>query len=309
LKVHHNFDNYIVQQPVITTGVFDGVHKGHVEILERLKKSASKINGESVIVTFWPHPRLVLNQDNSIKLINTLDEKLFLFEKSGIQHVVIIPFTEEFSKLSSHQFMEDIMVNKLKVNHLIVGFNHHFGKGREGNFELMQQYSKQFGFTLEKLDAQLVENEKVSSTLIRNALNDGDVTSANKYLGYNYSITGKVMEGRKIGRTIDFPTANIKVNHDFKLVPKIGVYAVEVTVSGTNYPGMLNIGYRPTVETNSVQVTIEVHLINFNGDLYHKDLTLIFKQRIRNEVKFDSLEQLKQQLNADKAEVIKILGA
>lgn len=309
MKVHHNFDNYIVQQPVITTGVFDGVHKGHVEILERLKKSASKINGESVIVTFWPHPRLVLNQDNSIKLINTLDEKLFLFEKSGIQHVVIIPFTEEFSKLSSHQFMEDIMVNKLKVNHLIVGFNHHFGKGREGNFELMQQYSKQFGFTLEKLDAQLVENEKVSSTLIRNALNDGDVTSANKYLGYNYSITGKVMEGRKIGRTIDFPTANIKVNHDFKLVPKIGVYAVEVTVSGTNYPGMLNIGYRPTVETNSVQVTIEVHLINFNGDLYHKDLTLIFKQRIRNEVKFDSLEQLKQQLNADKAEVIKILGA
>jgi len=308
LKVYYNFENYHVQKPVVTVGVFDGVHKGHIAILDRVKHSAQEVQGDTVIVTFWPHPRLVLNQDVSIKLINTIDEKLQLFEKFGVQHIVIIPFTEEFSKISSQQFIEDILVNKLKVNHLIIGFNHHFGKAREGNFELMNEYSKQFGFTLEKLDAQMVENEKVSSTLIRTSLNNGDIITANKYLGYDYMITGKVVEGKKIGRTIGFPTANILVNQDYKLVPKTGVYAVEVEVSGKRYPGMLNVGYNPTIDPARTKLNIEAHLLNFSGDLYEMDITLLFKQRIRDEIKFEGLDQLKKQLNSDKAEVLKILG-
>jgi len=308
LKVYYNLDNYKVHKPVITDGVFDGVHKGHIGILERVKQSASVIGGESVIVTFWPHPRIVLHQDASIKLINTLEEKLQLFEIFGIQHIVILPFTAEFSKITSQQFVEEIMVSKLKVSHLIIGFNHHFGKGREGNFELMKEYSGRFGFTLEKLDAQIVENEKVSSTLIRQALDNGDIATANKYLGYEYMITGNVIEGKKIGRTIGFPTANIKIDHNFKLIPKPGVYAVEVDIAGIRRPGMLNIGYNPTVGTSPDKLTIEVHILNFTDDLYHKTITLYFKQRIRNEIKFDGLDQLKQQLNSDKAEVIKILG-
>jgi riboflavin kinase / FMN adenylyltransferase len=308
LKVYYNFDNYHVQKPVVTVGVFDGVHKGHIAILDRVKHSAHEVQGDTVIVTFWPHPRLVLNQDASIKLINTIDEKLQLFEKFGVQHIVIIPFTEEFSKISSQQFIEDIMINKLKVNHLIIGFNHHFGKAREGNFELMNEYSKQFGFTLEKLDAQMVENEKVSSTLIRTSLNNGDIITANKYLGYDYMITGKVVEGKKIGRTIGFPTANVLVNQDYKLIPKTGVYAVEVEVTGKRYPGMLNVGYNPTIDPSLTKLNIEAHLLNFTDDLYEKDITLLFKQRIRNEIKFEGLDQLKKQLNSDKAEVLKILG-
>ena len=308
MKVYYNFENYHVQKPVVTVGVFDGLHKGHIAILDRVKHSAQEVQGDTVIVTFWPHPRLVLNQDVSIKLINTIDEKLQLFKKFGVQHIVIIPFTEEFSKISSQQFIEDILVNKLKVNHLIIGFNHHFGKAREGNFELMNEYSKQFGFTLEKLDAQMVENEKVSSTLIRTSLNNGDIITANKYLGYDYMITGKVVEGKKIGRTIGFPTANILVNQDYKLVPKTGVYAVEVEVSGKRYPGMLNVGYNPTIDPARTKLNIEAHLLNFSGDLYEMDITLLFKQRIRDEIKFEGLDQLKKQLNSDKAEVLKILG-
>lgn len=308
LKVHYNFDNYKVQKPVITVGAFDGVHKGHVEILNLVRNYALKINGESIVVTFWPHPRLVLNHDESIRLLNTLDEKLSLFANAGIDHVVVIPFTEEFSELSSNQFIEEIMVKKLNVNHLIVGFNHHFGKGREGNFETMKEHAGHFGFTIEKLDAQMVENEKVSSTLIRKALNEGDIELANKCLGYHYSITGKVLEGKKIGRTIGFPTANVLINEAFKLVPKVGVYAVIVSVDGRQYPGMLNIGYNPTIDSSNVKLSIEVHLINFADNLYDKEITLIFQKRVRDEVKFEGLDHLKKQLNADKAEIMKILG-
>ena len=308
MEVHYNLDNYKVTNSVITIGVFDGVHKGHVAILDLVKQSTAKFGGESVIVTFWPHPRLVLNQDVSIKLINSLDEKLKLFEINGIQHVVIVPFTEEFSKISSHQFIEDILVKKLNVSHLIVGFNHHFGKGREGNFDLMKEYSSKYNFTLEKLDAQLVENEKVSSTLIRKALEEGDIINANKYLGYDYMITGKVVVGRKIGRTIGFPTANLNLLQDYKLIPKLGVYAVEVDVDRQSHPGMLNIGYNPTIKGNQTKIFIEVNILNFDADLYDKEITLRFKQRIRDEVKFESLDQLKQQLNSDKLEVAKILG-
>jgi riboflavin kinase/FMN adenylyltransferase len=309
LKVHYDFSGYNVHKPVVTTGVFDGVHKGHVEILARLNNATKTNRGESVVLTFWPHPRLVLNHDPAIKLLNTLDEKLNLLEKARIQHVVILPFTEEFSKLSSEDFVIEVMVNKLKVNHLIIGFNHHFGKGREGNFETMQAYADKYKFTVEKLDAQIIENEKVSSTLIRKALATGDVNTANKYLGYDYMLTGKVVEGNKIGRTIGFPTANLQIDHDFKLIPLEGVYAVRVEVAGRFYNGMLNMGYRPTIDERPNPLSIEVHLINFSGNLYGKDITLHFKHRIRNEMKFAGIEHLKRQLELDKAEVVKLLGA
>jgi riboflavin kinase/FMN adenylyltransferase len=293
---------------VITTGVFDGVHQGHLAIIDLVKQRADENGGESVIVTFWPHPRLVLKQDVSIKLINTIEEKLDRFEEHGIQHVVIIPFTDEFSRMSSHQFIEDIIIKNLRVNHLIIGFNHHFGKGREGNFDLVKDYANKYGFSLEKLDVQMVENEKVSSTLIRKALTSGDVDTANKYLGYDYSITGTVVEGKKIGRTIGFPTANISVNHDFKLIPALGVYAVEVIIDDKRFSGMLNIGYNPTIASDSGKITIEVNILNFSEEIYKKEITLLFKYRLRSEVKFQSLEHLKKQLEADRSEVIKLLG-
>lgn len=300
--------HYQVAKPAITTGVFDGVHKGHIEIISRLKQAATSIQGESVVVTFWPHPRMVLNLDPSIKLLNTLEEKLTLLEKSGVDHVVVVPFTEEFSKQSSEEFVVNELVNKLNVCHLIVGFNHHFGKGREGNFDLMQSYALKYRFTVQKLDAKLVDNEKVSSTLIRKALLEGDIETSGSCLGYNYMITGKVVEGNKLGRTIGFPTANIKLNHNFKLIPKEGVYAVEVDVLGKLYPGMLNMGYRPTVVKNPSTMSIEVHIIGFSGDLYEENITLYFKKRIRDEMKFDGIESLKRQLHRDNGEVIKILG-
>lgn len=308
MKVHYNFDRYSAHKPVITTGVFDGVHQGHLAIIDLVKQRADENGGESVIVTFWPHPRLVLKQDVSIKLINTIEEKLDRFEEHGIQHVVIIPFTDEFSRMSSHQFIEDIIIKNLRVNHLIIGFNHHFGKGREGNFDLVKDYANKYGFSLEKLDVQMVENEKVSSTLIRKALTSGDVDTANKYLGYDYSITGTVVEGKKIGRTIGFPTANISVNHDFKLIPALGVYAVEVIIDDKRFSGMLNIGYNPTIASDSGKITIEVNILNFSEEIYKKEITLLFKYRLRSEVKFQSLEHLKKQLEADRSEVIKLLG-
>jgi riboflavin kinase/FMN adenylyltransferase len=308
LKVHFDYSSYNVQQPVITTGVFDGVHMGHVEILDRLNKVAKEIHGDSVVVTFWPHPRLVLKQNVSLKLLNTLDEKLYLLEKSGVQHVVIVPFTTEFSKLSSEDFITSILVDKLKVYHLIVGYNHHFGKDREGNFKVMQNYADQYKFTVEKLEAKIIENEKVSATLIRNVLAKGNIDAAQKFLGYDYMISGNVIEGNKIGKSIGFPTANLHINDDFKCIPRKGVYAVEVDVSGMRYPGMLNIGYRPTVNAHPSQLSIEVHIINFTGNNYGQNITLYFKRRIRDEVKFDNLDALKQQLGRDKLKVMKILG-
>jgi len=294
---------------VITTGIFDGVHIGHVEIINKLNKVAKEIGGESVVVTFWPHPRLVLKQNLSLKLLNTLDEKLYLLEKFGVQHLVTIPFTMEFSQLSSQDFITKILVDKLKVTRLIVGFNHHFGKDREGNFKVIKNYADLLHFSVEKLEAKIVDNEKVSATLIRNVLSKGNIDEARKLLGYDYMLTGTVVEGNKIGKSIGFPTANLLISDDFKCIPRKGVYAVEVDVSGARLPGMLNIGYRPTINAHSAQLSIEVHIINYEGNNYGEKITLFFKQWIRDEEKFVNLNALKQQLQSDKMKVMEILGA
>ncbi len=308
MKIHNNYNNLTISKPVITSGVFDGVHVGHQEILNRVKAVAASISGESVVVTFWPHPRDVLKKVDSLKLINSIDEKLVLLERFGIHHVVIIPFTIELSKLSSKDYIADILVSKLNVNHLIIGYNHHFGHDRLGNFDLISEIASTYKFTTEQLTAKSINNVEISSTLIRKALLDGDVETANKYLGYQYQLTGNVIVGNKIGRTIGFPTANIKVTHNYKIVPKTGVYAVWVKINGKLHPAMLNIGFRPTLNEVTPQQTIEAHIIDFQDDIYGQELTIIFRNRVRNEIKFAGLEQLTKQLIADKEEVLKILG-
>jgi riboflavin kinase / FMN adenylyltransferase len=305
LKIHYDYTGYNAQKAVITIGVFDGVHKGHVEILNRILEMARKINGESVVVTFWPHPRLILKQDQRIKLINTLEEKQSLLAKLGIDHLILIPFTEQFAQQTSEEFIKNILIDKLHVKHLVVGFNHHFGKDREGNFDQIQKFAHIYNFDVERLDAKLVENEHVSSTKIRNALGVGDIQIANSFLGYNYSITGKVVEGKRIGREIGFPTANIQIDHDFKLLPKEGVYIVQAEMNGKKHPAMLNIGFKPTINTPDPAMSIEVHIIEFTGDIYNETITLYFCKRIRDELKFANLEELKKQLVSDKEETIK----
>lgn len=305
MKVHYDYTGYDAQHAAITIGVFDGVHKGHTVILNRIIEIARNINGQSVVVTFWPHPRLVLKQDNSIKLINTLEEKQNLLEKCGIDHLIIIPFTETFSQQTSEEFIKNVLIDKLHVKHLVVGFNHHFGRDREGNFEQIQSFAQIYQFEVEKLDAKTIENEHVSSTKIRNALAIGDIVTANSFLGYNYSITGSVVEGNKIGRDIGFPTANIQIDHDFKLLPKEGVYIVEAEIENRRHPAMLNIGFKPTINQYDKNISIEAHIIGFSDNIYKKKVTIYFQKRIRDELKFENLEALKKQLISDKEEAIK----
>ena len=293
---------------MITSGVFDGVHLGHQEILNKVKEVALSIGGESVVVTFWPHPREVLKKDYSLKLINSIEEKLDLLENLGIDHVVVVPFTPEFSKLSSKDFISDILVSKLNVNHLIIGYNHHFGHDRLGDFDIISNHADTFNFTADQVSAVSADKTNISSTLIRKLLLEGDIGAANKYLGYQYHFSGKIVLGKQLGRTIGYPTANISLFHPFKIVPKTGVYAVWAQINEVRYPGMLNIGTRPTLNEAVPLVSIETHLINFHGDIYNQEIKVFFQQRIRDEVKFLGLEQLKKQLDKDKEEVSKILG-
>jgi riboflavin kinase/FMN adenylyltransferase len=308
LKIYYNYTEFEVRVPVVTIGVFDGVHKGHVEIINTLIKKAAEINGEPVVLTFWPHPRIVLKQDSEIKLINTLKEKEELLAQNGVKHLIVLPFTEAFSQLSSIEFVKNILVDELNVRSLIIGFNHHFGHGREGNYDSIKQYADRFGFSISRLNAQLVENEKVSSTLIRKSLASGDINSANKYLGYAYPLTGKIVKGSMIGREIGFPTANLKVEEDYKIIPCLGVYAATAIVDNCEYMAMVNIGFRPTINIHPHNVSIEAHLIGFSGDLYNKYVTLQFRNRIRDERKFGGIEDLKKQLEFDKLETINILN-
>jgi riboflavin kinase / FMN adenylyltransferase len=309
LRIYYNYREYSVSKPVITIGAFDGVHKGHVEILKRVNAIANKVGGESVVLTFWPHPRMVLKQDNEIKLINSLKEKEKFLEQNGIQHLVILSFTEEFSHLSSADFVKKILVDALNVKYLVVGYNHHFGHDREGNFDSIQQFAVKYQFSVEKLDAQLVENEKVSSTLIRKALSNGDMESATKYLGYSYQLSGPIIGGKKIGSDIGFPTANLKVEPEYKIIPCPGVYAALAEVDRNVYSAMVNIGFNPTIESNPHNLSIEAHIIDFSGDIYGKEITLYFKKRIREEIKFSGLEELKKQLGKDKTETINIINS
>lgn len=308
MKIYHDIRDFKVQNPVLTIGSFDGVHLGHVKIIDRLRELARERDGESVIFTFYPHPRQVLTpHEDNLRLLTTLHEKGRLFAKAGIDHLIIFPFTRAFSELSYTDFVHEILVRQLGIKTLVVGYDHKFGKNREGSYAMLQTLSAAFKFELEKLDVLLMNDINISSTKIRQALEAGNVTQANNYLGYPYTLHGKVVEGKQLGRKIQFPTANIAASDPHKLIPGFGVYAVYVNVDGQRHKGMLNIGIRPTVDRNADHRSIEVHILDFSGNLYHQEIELEFIQKIRDEQKFASVDQLRLQLEADKQTVSQLL--
>ena len=285
------------EKTFVTIGTFDGVHFGHKEIINRLVDDAKKAGKKSVLLTFFPHPRMVLQKEASIELINTIQERALLLENTGLDYLIIHPFSKEFSRLTALDFVRDILVNQLNISKLIIGYDHHFGKNREGNIEQLTEYSHTFGFSVEEIPAQDVNDVSVSSTKIRRALASGDLNTANDYLGYHFMISGKVVNGKKLGGKIGFPTANIDVLETYKLIPKAGVYVVKSEINNTSVFGMMNIGNRPTV--SGKHQTIEVHFFDFNKDLYHKELVVELLYFLRDEHKFDSLKSLTLQLEKD----------
>ncbi len=288
-----------IQNPVVTIGTFDGVHLGHQKILQTLRDEAKSVQGESVLLTFYPHPRMVLfPESHGMKLLQTQVEKIEKLEKNGLQNIVIYPFSFEFSRLTALEFVRDILVNKLHVRKIVIGYDHQFGKNREGSIAYLKDIAETYEFEVIEIPAQDIDEVNVSSTKIREALLQGDVQRANMFLGEPYQLSGTVIRGRALGRTIGFPTANIEVNSNIKLIPGIGVYAVEVLIDGQVYRGMLNIGLRPTVVSTDV-VNLEVHILDFQQDIYDKNITVRFIERVRDEQKFESVEALKEQLKND----------
>jgi len=305
VKIHRDLNNFYAQNPVLTVGTFDGVHLGHRKIIARLHDLAKAINGESVIFTFDPHPRkIVAPAETNLRLLTTLDEKIELFEQSGIDHLIIYPFTPEFAQLTYEQFVEQILVGQIHTKSLVVGYDHKFGKGRQGDFEFLKSCADRLGFQIEKLDVLLMNESNISSTKIREAIQIGDFDTANAFLGYPFTLHGTVVEGQKLGRQIQFPTANIEASDPDKIIPGYGVYAVQAKVQYKTYLGMLNIGSRPTVNHNADHRSIEVHLLDFDLDIYGKHLELIFFRKLREEQKFESLVALKEQLAKDKTNTI-----
>jgi riboflavin kinase/FMN adenylyltransferase len=291
---------------VLTQGTFDGVHWGHQKILKQLVTEAAKIGGESVLLTFYPHPRLVLNpDDNELKLLSTIEEKIELVEQLGIDYLIIMPFTKELSQLSASDFVKNILIDKLHISKLIIGYDHRFGRNREGGMAEMEQFAKVHGFQLQEIAAQDISESIVSSTKIRNALLSGDIPLANNYLGTPYTLSGKVEEGHQQGRTIGFPTANIRINSSFKLIPMNGVYAVWVYINKKKHSGMLNIGFNPTFEEK--KWSIEVHIFDFNENIYHTDITVAFLQKTRDEMKFEGKTSLINQLKKDEKKIRELL--
>jgi riboflavin kinase/FMN adenylyltransferase len=300
LEVIENYKNFTAtKKSVVTIGTFDGVHIGHQKIIEQLVHAAKKTNSNSVLLTFFPHPRMVLQKDNSIKLINTIAERIELLKHTGLDYLIIHPFDKEFSRLTALEFVRTILVNHINTSELIIGYDHRFGKNREGNFEQLLEFGHMYDFKVNEIPAQDINNISVSSTKIRKALEAANIKQANKYLGQPYSLTGKVVTGKRLGNTIGYPTANIEIEENYKLIPKKGAYLVRSNINNTVLFGMLNIGTNPTVNGNNQ--TIEVHLFNFNKDLYNQKLTVEFLDFIRDEQKFDSIELLKEQLAKDKA--------
>jgi len=305
LKVYTDISDFKdVNNPVVTTGTFDGVHFGHQQILNRLRSVADKTGGETVLLTFHPHPRLVLfPDDEGLKLLSTREEKIKLLEKAGLDHLIIYPFSRKFSRLSATEYVRDLLVNDIGVHSLVIGYDHQFGRNREGDFNHLTELAEVFGFNVEEIPAQELDEVKVSSTKVRGALLAGEVSKAAAYLGHNYKVSGIVVKGKQLGREIGFPTANISVQDRYKLIPGNGVYAVIVRVQKQEYRGMMNIGVRPTVG-GMLKPTMEVNIFNFNDDIYGNFCGVEFVKRLRDEVKFESVEELKSQLELDKIQAL-----
>ena len=290
---------------VLTIGTFDGVHIGHQKIIKRLVEISEIKNLTPSLLTFFPHPRMVLQKDANIKLINTIDEKKDILKQFGISNLVIKEFTKEFSRLTAEDFVKNILVDHLKAKHIIIGYDHHFGRNRNANIEDLKQFGKDFDFEVEEISKQDINDVAVSSTKIRAALQEGNIKTANTYLGYNFMLTGKVIDGKKLGQTINYPTANLHIEETYKLIPKHGVYIVKSIIDNNTVYGMMNIGHNPTV--NGKHQTIETHFFDFNKDLYGQNLKIELLQRLRDEQKFNSVEELQSQLHIDKNNALEFI--
>lgn len=302
MKTIRGISQYNDQHPsVITIGTFDGVHIGHRQILERLNDRAKASGLKSILLSFFPHPRMVLQKDTNIKLLNTLDEKITILQTMGLDYTLIYPFTKEFSRMTAIEFVRDILVNGLNAKKIIIGYDHRFGRNRNANINDLRTFGNTLDFEVEEIPAQEIDDVSVSSTKIRNALFDADIKTANTYLGYEYMINGKVSRGKGIGKTLGYPTANIKVAEEYKLIPKNGVYAVKCEVNGKSLNGMMNIGFNPTVSGD--EVSTEVNLFDFDDDIYGEAISVRFIEHIREEQKFESLDDLNAQLTKDKETV------
>ena len=289
-------------EKILTIGTYDGVHIGHQKILKRVVALAQKEELVPTVLTLFPHPRMVLQKDDTIKLLNTIDERIELLKTIGIEKVIVKEFTKEFANLSAKDYVEQILVKELNTKQIVIGYDHHFGKNRSANIDDLKIFAKEFNFKVEEISAQEIEDVTVSSTKIRKALNNGHIEIANAYLGYNYFISGEVVKGKGIGRTLDYPTANIHIKESYKLIPRDGVYVVKSVIDNTTIFGMMNIGTNPTVSGKSR--SIEVHFFNFDKDIYGKNLKIEFLHWLRSEQKFESLEALKKQLNIDMTDAI-----
>lgn len=309
MAVHFNIEGLPeFKKAVLTIGTFDGVHLGHKAILHEVVKHAHEVNGESVLITFEPHPRKLIFPNQQLKLLTPLREKIELVSEEGIAHIVVVPFTRDFSNLTADQYIEDFLVKHFHPESIVIGYDHHFGYDRTGNIDLLKKYADKFGYRVFEISAQLIDQAAVSSTKIREALTDGRVADAAHMLGRHYSLNGSVTGGAKLGRTIGYPTANLLPEDPEQLVPANGVYAIHARWNDTSYNGMLNIGHRPTVEKD-VKLHIEAHLFDFDNDIYDEQLEILFIARLRDEQKFPSLDALKEQLHRDKESAKKILSA
>jgi riboflavin kinase / FMN adenylyltransferase len=308
MVIHEGYEGLNLVTPVVTLGIFDGVHRGHRALLDCLVLRAKETSSQSVVITFSPHPRLVLDQNSDkLSFLTTMEEKKSLLENAGVDHLIIIEFTLQFSKIIACDFIKDVLVKKIGTKHLIIGYNHHFGRSGEGDFSTIKQCAESLDFIVEQAQGFHTEEGAISSSSIRDALLNGRLDEANRWLGYSYSVSGTIVEGRKIGRSIGFPTANIKPDNQYKLIPASGVYAVEVLFDGKRHPGMLSIGSNPTVNNDISYRSIEVHIIDFNQSIYGQTLTVIFRNRLRDEIKFDNTDLLIRQMNLDKQQALLLL--
>lgn len=299
MKIHLGTEKiHEIENAVVTTGTFDGVHIGHQKILSRIRDVADQTNGQTVLITYWPHPRLVLKPwDNTLLLLSTFPEKANLLEAHGIDHLVKIPFTKDFAAMSPEEYIQVVLHERIKTSKMIIGYDHRFGKDRSGGLDELKAFAPKYNYEVEEISRQDIDEIGISSTKIRRALESGDIGTANKYLGRSYNVTGRVVHGNKLGRSIGYPTANIEVKENYKLIPTDGVYAVKVCNKYQKFDGMLNIGNKPTV--GGENRTIEVNIFDFNQDIYNTEISIEFIDRVRNEMKFDSLDDLKHQLEED----------
>lgn len=307
MNIFHSINDFkSTKKTILTLGTFDGVHIGHKKILERVTQNTENGKYESLVLTFFPHPRMVLHGQSEVKLLNTIDEKIDLLEKAGIQNLVIHPFDEKFSKLTAEEFVKIVLVDQFHIKKIIIGHDHRFGRNRSADIDDLITFGEQYGFEVEQISAQEINDVSISSTKIRNALMEGNMALANDYLGYDYFLTGTITKGKQLGRTIGFPTANLKIEENYKLIPRNGAYVVKSIIDQKTVYGMLNIGYNPTVAGKNL--SIEIHYFDFDEDIYDQKISVSILERLRPEQKFGSIDQLKEQLGKDKKTALEYIN-